>query len=87
MAPFCPAHTVDEAFIYGPGARNKNILEYLKEEFPKDIVTRLLDDVSIPRDVKDAVCCAQLSTALSTLTLVSLGVSVGNTTVSEKGHS
>ncbi|PVH91745.1 hypothetical protein DM02DRAFT_320139 [Periconia macrospinosa] len=67
MAAFCPAHTFDEIFICGPGARNTNILDYLKEVLPEHIVTRPLDDVGIPGDAKDAVCCAQLG--LETLLL------------------
>lgn len=60
MATFSPSRAVDEIFICGPGARNPCIIDHLEAVLPEEIVTRPLDDIGIPGDAKDAVCCAQL---------------------------
>lgn len=55
---FSPGHKVDDIFICGPGARNTGILDYLEAVLPEEAITRPMDDVGIPGDAMDAVCCA-----------------------------
>lgn len=61
VATYCKeGQEVDEIFICGPGARNTDIIDHLEESLPEEITTRPLDDIGIPGDAKEAVCCAQL---------------------------
>lgn len=61
VAEYCsPDQKVDEIFICGPGARNTDIVDYMEEVLPTEIITRPLDDIGIPGDAKEAVCCAHL---------------------------
>ncbi|KAF1973598.1 hypothetical protein BU23DRAFT_568277 [Bimuria novae-zelandiae CBS 107.79] len=61
VAAHCPPdHEIDELLICGPGARNMDIVEYLEEKLPDKVITRPLDDIGIPGDAKEAVCCAHL---------------------------
>ncbi|KAF1843861.1 uncharacterized protein K460DRAFT_378909 [Cucurbitaria berberidis CBS 394.84] len=52
---------VDELFICGPSARNMNLIDYLEKELPESVVTKPLDDLGIPGDANEAVCCAHLA--------------------------
>jgi 1,6-anhydro-N-acetylmuramate kinase len=58
---FPPDQRVDELFICGRGARNPNIIDYLESELPENVITKPLDDVGIPGDANEAVCCAHLA--------------------------
>ncbi|KAL1602746.1 hypothetical protein SLS60_006167 [Paraconiothyrium brasiliense] len=58
---YCPLDkNIDEIFICGRGARNTDIIDYMEEVLPTEVITRPLDDIGIPGDAKEAVCCAQL---------------------------
>ena len=58
---FGPDKKVDELFICGPSARNSNIIDYLEAELPESVITKPLDDIGIPGEANDAVCCAHLA--------------------------
>ncbi|KAF2444254.1 UPF0075 domain protein [Karstenula rhodostoma CBS 690.94] len=61
VAAYCqPDQKIDEIFICGSGARNTNIVDYMEEVLPTEVITRPLDDIGIPGDAKEVVCCAQL---------------------------
>lgn len=61
VATWCPAdQKVDELFICGHGARNSCIVDYLEAVLPEDVLTKPLDDIGIPGDAKESVCCAHL---------------------------
>lgn len=61
VAIHCPSdQTIHELFICGIGARNMTIVKHLEENIPKEVITKPLEDIGIPGDVKDVVCCAQL---------------------------
>jgi 1,6-anhydro-N-acetylmuramate kinase len=61
VATYClPDQKVDEMFICGPGARNTEIVNYVEEVLPTEVITRPLDDIGIPGDAKEVVCCAHL---------------------------
>jgi 1,6-anhydro-N-acetylmuramate kinase len=52
---------IDELFISGPCARNENLIDYLEAELPESVITKPLDDIGIPGDANEAVCCAHLA--------------------------
>ncbi|KAF9731580.1 hypothetical protein PMIN06_007882 [Paraphaeosphaeria minitans] len=61
VAAYCPPdQKVDEIFICGTGARNTDIVDYLEEVLPAEAITRPLDDIGIPGDAKETMCCAHL---------------------------
>ena len=61
VAKHCPPdQTIQEVFICGAGARNMAVVDYIEESLPKEVITRPLEDIGIPGDAKDTVCCAQL---------------------------
>jgi 1,6-anhydro-N-acetylmuramate kinase len=61
VAKYClPDQKVDEMFICGPGAQNTEIVNYVEEVLPTEVITKPLDDIGIPGDAKEAVCCAHL---------------------------
>lgn len=51
---------VEELFICGPGAQNTDVVDYMELALPHEVITRPLDDIGIPGDAKEAVCCAHL---------------------------
>ncbi len=56
---FYPRHKeIDEIFMCGGGARNPNIIKYLKKRLPHTAI-RKLDDIGVPSDAKEAVSFAQ----------------------------
>lgn len=55
-----PDEKVHEIFFCGPGAHNTDIIDYVEEMLPTEVITRPLDDIGIPGDAKEAVCCAHL---------------------------
>ncbi|KAK7177623.1 upf0075 domain protein [Paraphaeosphaeria sporulosa] len=61
VAAHCPKdHKIDELFICGPGALSVAIVDYLEEELPNELTTRPLHAIGIPREAKEAMCCALL---------------------------
>lgn len=61
VAAHCPpGQKVDEIFICGPGARNTSIVDYMEEMLPAEVITRPFDDIGIPGEAKEAVCCAHM---------------------------
>jgi 1,6-anhydro-N-acetylmuramate kinase len=55
---FLPGARVDEIFMCGGGARNPNIIRYLKAQLPGTAI-RALDETGVPSDAKEAVSFAQ----------------------------
>lgn len=56
---FYPLHEqIDEIFMCGGGARNPNIIAYLKKELPNASILKL-DETGVPSDAKEAVSFAQ----------------------------
>ncbi|KAL5404758.1 hypothetical protein PMIN04_012516 [Paraphaeosphaeria minitans] len=53
-------HKIDELFICSPGALNVAIVDYLEEELPNELTKRPLDNIGIPGEAKEAMCCALL---------------------------
>ncbi|KAK7178086.1 zinc finger protein ADR1 [Paraphaeosphaeria sporulosa] len=51
---------IDELFICGPGAQNMAVVDYVEEELPDELTTRPLDEIGIPGEAKEAICCALL---------------------------
>jgi 1,6-anhydro-N-acetylmuramate kinase len=55
---YFPNAPIDEIFMCGGGARNPNIIKYLKDELPGTAI-RALDETGVPSDAKEAVSFAQ----------------------------
>lgn len=71
---FYPRHSkINEMWMCGGGARNPNIIEYLKKRLPNTAILKL-DDVGVPSDAKEAVSFAQqgLEALLGRAALVSI---------------
>jgi 1,6-anhydro-N-acetylmuramate kinase len=50
--------SINEVYMCGGGARNPNIIKYLKEQLPQARI-RALDETGVPSDAKEAVSFAQ----------------------------
>ncbi|KAG9855446.1 UPF0075 family protein, partial [Aureobasidium melanogenum] len=55
---FAKADQIDEIYMCGGGARNPNIINYLKEQLPHTQIKKL-DETGVPSDAKEAVSFAQ----------------------------
>lgn len=52
---------VDELIISGGGAKNKAILNFLNEMFGNDVEVKVIDEIGISADAKEAICFAVLA--------------------------
>ena len=52
---------IDELIISGGGAKNKYLYECLNEEFGKTVELKIIDDVGISSDAKEAICFAVMA--------------------------
>lgn len=62
---FVEAETViDELIISGGGAKNQFLYKCLSEEFGKDVELKIIDDIGVSSDAKEAICFAVLANEL-----------------------
>ncbi|MBI9071557.1 MAG: anhydro-N-acetylmuramic acid kinase [Melioribacteraceae bacterium] len=52
---------IDELFVSGGGARNLSLLESLKKYFGNDVQVKVIDEIGISSDAKEAICFAVLA--------------------------
>ena len=52
---------IDELIISGGGAKNKFLYECLSKEFGKSVELKVIDDIGVSSDAKEAICFAVLA--------------------------
>ncbi|MCB9219191.1 MAG: anhydro-N-acetylmuramic acid kinase [Ignavibacteriales bacterium] len=52
---------IDELIISGGGAKNRFLYECLKEEFSETVEIKIIDDIGISSDAKEAICFAVMA--------------------------
>jgi len=52
---------IDELIISGGGAKNKYLYECLNEEFGNNVELKIIDDIGISSDAKEAICFAVMA--------------------------